>query len=196
MWGSEIRPRIWARVRHTNGVRNALREYYPAALETFSDLAHSDALAILGRAPTPALGARLTVTQIRAALKSAGRRRNLDKVARRIQAGLRAAHLSAPPAVEDAYGATVGALVRIIGETNRQISELEATLQARFEQHPDAVIYHSQPGLGTVLGARALGEFGDDPHRYTSAKSPRNYRHVAYHHRVRPQTRCPGPPRP
>ena len=60
-------------------------------------------------------------------------------------------------------------------ETNRQITELEAVLQTRFEQHPDAAIYLSQPGLGTVLGARAPGEFGDDPDRYTSAKSPRNY---------------------
>ncbi len=166
---------IWARTRHTNQLRNALREYYPAALETFADLAHSDAVAILGRAPTPALGARLTLPQIRAALKRGGRKRNLDPVARRIQAGLRAAHLSAPPAVADAFGATVGALVSIIGDTNRQIADLEATLQTRFEQHPDAVIYHSQPGLGTVLGARVLGEFGDDPHRYTSAKSRRNY---------------------
>ena len=87
---------IWARTRHTNQLRNALREYYPAALETFADLAHSDAVAILGRAPTPALGARLTLPQIRAALKRGGRKRNLDPVARRIQAGLRAAHLSAP----------------------------------------------------------------------------------------------------
>ena len=147
---------IWARVRHTNQLRNALREYYPAALETFADLAHSDAVAVLGRAPVPSMGARLTLPQIRAALKAGGRKRNLDPVARKIQNGLRAAHLSAPPAVADAFGATVGALVSIIAEANRQISQLEATLQTRFEQHPDAVIYHSQPGLGTVLGARAL----------------------------------------
>ena len=166
---------IWARVRHTNQVRNALREYYPAALETFSDLAHRDTLAILGKAPTPGLGARLTLPQIRAALKAGGRRRNLDKAARQIQQSLRAAHLTAPGPVADAYGATVRSLVRIIAETNRQIEQLEATLQTRFEQHPDADIYHSQPGLGTILGARALGEFGDDPHRYTSAKSRRNY---------------------
>ena len=166
---------IWARVRHTNQLRNALREYYPAALETFGDLADRDTLVILGRAPTPSVGARLTVTQIRAALKAAGRRRNLDKTARRIQAGLRGAQLAAPRPVEDAYGTTVASLVRIIAETNRQISELEATLHTRFREHPDAVIYLSQPGLGTVLGARALGEFGDDPDRYTSAKSPRNY---------------------
>ena len=167
---------IWARVRHTNQLRNALREYYPAVLEMFADLAHSDAVAVLGRAPIPSMGARLTLPQIRAALKAGGRRRNLDPVASRIQKGLRAAHLRAPPAIEDAFGATVTSLVRIIAEANRQIADLEATLETRFEQHPDAVIYHSQPGLGTVLGARALDKCSKfDPHRYTSAKSRRNY---------------------
>ena len=166
---------IWARTRHTNQVRNALREYYPAALETFDDLAHRDALAILGRVPTPILGARLTLPQIRAALQRGGRRRNLDRVARRIQKGLRTRHLTAPGPVADAFGATVGALVKLIVETNRQIADLEATLETRFREHPDADIYLSQPGLGIVLGARALGEFGDDPDRYTSAKSRRNY---------------------
>lgn len=58
---------------------------------------------------------------------------------------------------------------------NRQLEELEATLAERFEQHPDAVIYLSQPGIGDVLGARMLGEFGDDPNRYANAKSRKNY---------------------
>ena len=145
---------IWARVRHTNQLRNALREYYPAALETFGDLANRDTLAVLGRAPTPSLGARLTITQIRAALRAGGRRRNLDKAARQIQKGLRSVHLIAPRPAVAAYGATVGALVTVIGELRRQITQLEATLAANFEQHPDADIYHSQPGLGKVLGAR------------------------------------------
>ena len=166
---------VWARVRHTNQLRNALREYYPAALETFGNLAHRDAVAILGRAPTPSQGTRLTVPQIRAALKTGGRRRTLDQAARKIQQGLRGAQLAAPRPVEDAYGTTVASLVRIIAETNRQITELEATLHTRFGEHPDAAVYLSQPGLGKVLGARTLGEFGDDPDRYTSAKSPRNY---------------------
>ena len=167
---------VWARVRHTNQVRNALREYYPAALETFGDLANRDAVAILGRAPTPSVGARLTVPQIRAALKTGGRRRTLDAAARKIQQGLRGAQLAAPGPVADAYGTTVASLVRIIAETNRQITELEETLHTRFSQHPDADIYHSQPRLGTVPGARTLAECSRfDPNRYTSAKSPRNY---------------------
>jgi transposase len=39
----------------------------------------------------------------------------------------------------------------------------------------DAEIYRSQPGLGAVLGARVLAEFGDDPHRYADARARKNY---------------------
>ena len=36
-------------------------------------------------------------------------------------------------------------------------------------------IYLSQPGLGPILGARVLGEFGDDPHRYATGEARKNY---------------------
>jgi transposase len=166
---------IWARTRHTNALRSALREYYPAALAAFDDLHDRDALAVLGRAPTPAGGARLTVPQISAALRRAGRRRNLEQQARQIQAALRTEQLAAPEAVTAAFAATTRAAVGIIAELNRQISDLEIQLADRFRQHPDAASYRSQPGLGAVLGARVLGEFGDDPDRYTTAKSRKNY---------------------
>ncbi len=48
-------------------------------------------------------------------------------------------------------------------------------MTACFRGHPDAAIYLSQPGIGEILGARELGEFGDDPHRYASAKVRKNY---------------------
>ncbi len=166
---------IWARNRHTNQLRNALREYYPAALEAFDDLAGGDALAVLGRAPTPELGARLSIAQIRSALARGGRQRNLDRRAREIQGALRSPQLVAPAAVADAFGAIATAAVGIIAELNHQITELGAALEDRFEQHPDADIYLSLPGLGDVLGARVLGEFGDDPDRYATAKCRKNY---------------------
>jgi transposase len=166
---------IWARTRHTNSLRSALREYYPAALEAFDDLADRDALAVLGRAPTPGEAAHLSISKIRSALKHAGRQRNLDARAQEIAALLRTEQLAAPSAVTAAYAATTRAAVGIIIELNRQISELETTLAEHFEKHPDADIYLSQPGLGVVLSARVLGEFGDDPNRYTDAKSRRNY---------------------
>jgi len=166
---------IWARTRHTNGLRSALREYYPAALEAFEDLADRDALAILGRAPTPADAQRLSVSKIRAALKAAGRQRNLDTRAVQIQEMLRSQQLTAPAAVTAAFGASTRAAVGVIAELNRQISDLEAELATHFEAHPDADIYRSLPGLGVILGARVLGEFGDDPNRYTTAKCRKNY---------------------
>ena len=166
---------IWARTRHTNAMRSALREYYPAALLAFEDLAHGDALGVLGRAPTPEQGAHLDLPAIQSALKRGGRKRNIAARARQIRAALRSEQLAAPAPVAAAFGATTRAAVGIIAELNRQIAELEAELATHFEAHPDADIYRSLPGLGVILGARVLGEFGDDPNRYTSAKSRRNY---------------------
>src|ERR1700757_2398262 len=166
---------IWTRTRHTNALRSALREYYPAALEAFDDLADRDALAVLGRAPTPADAAHLSLSKIRSALKRAGRQRNIDARAQEIAAALRTEQLAAPAAVTAAFAATTRAAVGIIIELNRQITELEAELATHFEAHPDADIYRPLPGLGVILGARVLGEFGDDPNRYTTAKSRKNY---------------------
>jgi len=166
---------IWTRNRHTNALRSALREYYPAALEAFEDLAHGDALGVLHRAPTPEVGAHLDLAAIQSALKRGGRKRNIAARARQIRAALRTEQLAAPAPVAAAFGATTRATVGIIAELNRQIAELEASLAGHFETHPDADIYRSLPGLGVVLGARVLGEFGDDPNRYTDAKSRRNY---------------------
>ena len=49
---------IWTRQRQTNQLRSTLREFYPAALDAFGDLAGRDGLAILAIAATPAAGRR------------------------------------------------------------------------------------------------------------------------------------------
>lgn len=166
---------IWDRTRHTNRLRNDLREFFPAALEAFDDLAHPDAVAVLAKAPSPDQAGRLSVAQIRSVLRRGGRQRNLDTRAADIQQALRSPQLTAPGPVTAAFAATTKALVEVIAGLNTAIAELETELASSFEQHPDADIYLSLPGLGDVLGARVLGEFGDDPDRYASAKSRRNY---------------------
>lgn len=166
---------IWEKQRHRNRLRAALREYYPAALEAFKDCADRDALAVLGSAPTPDAGARLTVSQLTAVLKRGGRQRNLDSQARKIQQALRTEHLGASAAVTAGFGATTRSTVAIIVAICDQIATYESLLSDRFKEHPDADIYLSIPGCGDVLGARACGEFGDDPERYADYKSRRNY---------------------
>lgn len=165
---------IWERTRHTQRLRHALRDYFPAALEAFEDLDAADTLELLGKAPDPASAARLTITQIAAALRRA-RRRNVAERAARIQAVLRAQHLGQPEPVTLAYAATTQAAVAVLRALDEQVKTLERQVDAHFGQHPDAEIVLSQPGLGPLLGARVLAEFGDDPDRYANAKSRKNY---------------------
>ncbi len=52
---------IGERTRHTQWLRHALREYFPAALETCEDLDAPDVLELLATAPEAASAARLTI---------------------------------------------------------------------------------------------------------------------------------------
>ena len=166
---------IWTRQRHVNQLRSTLREFYPAALEAFEDLDSGDALAVLSVAPTPTLGRTLSQSKIAAALRRGGRQRRIQERAEEIQQILRSDQLAAPHLVAEAMGASARALVAVLVELNTQVSRLEDELADRFKQHPDAEIIRSLPGLGMILGARVLGEFGDDPNRYADAKSRKNY---------------------
>ncbi len=167
---------VWARVRHANQLRSALREFYPAALDALgTDLAGRDALAVLGRAPTPEQGRRLSLTQLRTVLERGGRQRGVAARATVLQRALRTPQLQPPPRLASAYGSSVRALVHVLGEFNAQIASLEAELAEAFEDHPDAEILRSLPGLGVVLGARVLAEFGDDRTRYENARARRCY---------------------
>jgi hypothetical protein len=168
---------VWERTRHLLRMRSALREYFPAALEAYAALTLTgpDALELLSRAPDPASAARLTVTQITAALKRAGRRGDLAQRARDIQAALRAPHLAQPAVITEAYAASVQAGAAVITTLNEQVKVMEAKVSGLFRRHPDAGIYLSQPGIGDLTGARILGEFGDAPGRYATAKARKNY---------------------
>jgi transposase len=165
---------IWERTRATQRLRHALREYFPAALAAFDDLDAADALELLAKAPDPASAARLSIGQISAALTRA-RRRDIAAKAATIQAVLRSEQLGQPAVVTAAYAVSVRALVAVLGPLNEQVKTLQGQVEAHFGRHPDAEVILSQPGLGAVLGARVLAEFGDAAGRYASAKARKNY---------------------
>ena len=166
---------IWTRGRQTNALRSALREYYPGALAAFEDLHHPDALAVLGAAPDPERGRRLSQARIVSLLRKGGRQRNLERRAGEIRTALRQPQLEAPPLVAAAQAANTVALVAVIATLGEQIDRLEAELVEAFGRHPDAELLRSLPGLGDILGARVLAEFGDAPDRYVDARARRNY---------------------
>jgi hypothetical protein len=169
---------IWERTRHLQRLRQALREYFPAALDALAagklELTDPDALELLERAGDPDRAARLSRSKITAILKRA-RRREVETKTEAIQAALRAPALRQPAPIEAAYATIAASQIRLISGLNSQIPTLEEVVAQGFGRHPDAEIYISQPGLGTVLGARVLAEFGDDPRRYQDHKARRNY---------------------
>jgi transposase len=99
----------------------------------------------------------------------------VQRRAEEITAALRVPQLSQPAGLAAAYAAAVISLTGVMAAFSEQIEVLEQQVSASFRGHAAARIYLSQPGLGVVLAARLLGEFGDDPHRYASAKGRKNY---------------------
>lgn len=165
---------IWERTRHTQRLRHALREYFPAALVAFEDLDAPDTLELLAKAPDPASAARLSRAQISAALTRA-RRRDIPDKAALIQRALRTQQLGRPEVITAAYAATTRAATAVLSTLQEQVKGLQGQVEAHFGRHPDVEIVCSQPGLGLILGARVLAEFGDDRDRYASAKCRKNY---------------------
>jgi transposase len=165
---------VWDRSRQVLRLRSALREFFPAALDAFDDLAAPDTLEILGRGPDPDRAARLSRAQIIGPLRRANRR-DIDARATRLQEQLRAPQLPQPATIQAAYSAIVATQVRLIAALNAEVERLGQVVADHFGRHRDAEAYLSLPGLGVVLGARVLGEFGDDPHRFSDAKARKNY---------------------
>ncbi len=165
---------IWERTRHLLRLRSALREFYPAALQAFPDLHAPDALVLLELAPDPSRAEQLSLDEVRAALRGA-RRRQVEAKAAALLNTLTVPGLRQPALVEQAYASIVRTQVRLISVLNQTIDEAAEVVEARFGRHPDAEVYRSQPGLGAVLSARVLAEFGDDKQRYRDARARKNY---------------------
>jgi transposase len=181
---------VWDRTAAHNKLRSHLREYYPGFLAAFADLkggiTRPEARTILAAAPDPAAAARLTLSQLRALLKKAGRIRGIDAEAQRLREQFRTQQMRQLPLVEHAMGRQALALLRQLDAACTSADELEHDTVESFNQHPDAGIITSFPGLGPLTGARVLAEIGDDRSRFADAKGLKAYAGAA------PITRASG----
>jgi transposase len=181
---------VWARTAAHNKLRSHLREYYPGFLAAFADarggLTRPGARAILAAAPTPADAAKLTLTQLRSLLKKAGRQRGIDAEAARLRDAFRAPRMRQLPLVEQAMGRQSLALLGQLNAACAAADDLEQATIESFNQHPDAGIITSFPGLGPLTGARVLAETGDDRSRFADGKGLKAYAGAA------PITRASG----
>jgi transposase len=181
---------VWDRTTAHNKLRSHLREYFPGFLAAFADarggITRPEARAVLGAAPTSGDAAKLTVAQLRGLLKKAGRTRGIDAEAARLREAFRADQMHRLPLVEQAMGRQALALLRQLDAACVSADDLERAAVESFNQHPDAGIITSFPGLGPLTGARVLAEIGDDRSRFQDAKGLKAYAGAA------PITRASG----
>ena len=99
---------VWDRTTAHNRLRSHLREYYPGFLAAFAEakggIMRPEARAVLAAAPTPADAATLTLAQLRALLRKAGRSRGIDTEAARLREAFRIPQMRQLPLVEQAMG--------------------------------------------------------------------------------------------
>ncbi|MFE3205675.1 IS110 family transposase [Embleya sp. NPDC059237] len=181
---------VWNRVQIAHQLRSLLREYYPAALDAFikrkEGLIHPEARSVLAIAPTPTTAAKLPAGRVQAALKRAGRERCIEREAERLRNVFRGDYAHQPPLVEEAMGKQMLALLRQLNAVCIAADELAEAAAESFRRHPDAEIILSFPGIAVQLGARVLGELGDDRTRFTDARGLKAYAGAA------PITRASG----
>jgi transposase len=166
---------VWARQQVGNQIRDLLKDFYPAALTAFAGLpegglARADARTILAAAPTPTQAAKLTPARLRRLLVKAGRQRHLDRDVERLREVFTDTYLHQPPTVENAMGIQLTALLRQFEAACTAAADLAEAAIAHFDQHLDAEIITSFPGLGKLAGARVLGEIGDDRTRFADPR--------------------------
>jgi len=181
---------VWDRTCAHNKLRSHLREYFPGFLAAYAGarggITRPGARAILAAAPAPAAAAALTLTQLRALLKKAGRSRGIDTEATRLRDAFRIPQMRQLPLVEQAMGRRTLALLGQLDAACAAADDLEQAAVESFNQHPDAGIITSFPGLGALTGARVLAEIGDDRSRFQDAKGLKAYAGAA------PITRASG----
>jgi transposase len=174
---------VWRRTKLVQELRARLREYYPGFLAAFAagsgsgrglsttQLAGSDARAVLAIAPSPVEGLRLSPARVETALRRGGRQRRITSLAATIVTALHVPQLRHDPVVEQAMRTETLTLLAVLNAVCDSVDQLAAALVEAFTQHPDYEIITSFPGLADISGAIVLAEIGDDSTRFTDDRA-------------------------
>jgi transposase len=165
---------IEQRTAMVNQLKQALRDYYPAAVEAFEDWTRPMAWSFIEAFPTPAL------------LAKAGRGKwtkflHTHKLWRegtaesRLALFARAEAFTGSAPMIAAKSLLALSLVRTLRTLEQQLRLYRERIEALFVQHPDHDLFGSLPGTGGKLAPRLLAEMGDDRARFTDPESLQCY---------------------
>ncbi len=160
---------IRQKTRLTNQLTASLKEYYPAALAFFGDVASGLTLAFLKAYPDPESAAKATVADLEALL----RRQQAYRAgkAEAIYAMLQEQDSDPLPLVVRTKSRFVLVLVEQLQSLVKAIDEYEREISRLVSQHPVGIIFDEIKGVGVVLAGRMLGEIGDCKQRYPTKEA-------------------------
>ena len=148
------------RVAATNQLSALLDAHWPGAKLIFADVESPISLAFLTKYPTATTAARLTEKRLAgflAAQHYSGKRHPADLLAR-----LRSAPAGTTvDALSAGLGDAVLAMVHVLSGLNTAIKNLDRSIAARLDEHPDGKIFTSLPRSGRINAAQILAEWGD-----------------------------------
>lgn len=150
------------RTRAINRLRSQLLEYFPALERAFDYSTSKTALILLTGYQTPAALRRIGRARLATWLKNHGvRTAPVAKSAADAALTAAEAQFTAVPG-EKTAAKMVHTLAREVMALDREIAELEALIEGRFREHPDAEVITSMPGIGNMLGAEFIAATGGD----------------------------------
>ncbi len=166
------------KVRLTNRLTSALKNYYPHVLEWFSDKDTMLFCEFLHRWPT------LKAAQL--ARRSTLQRffyehpvRSYERINRRLEAIKHATALTTDEGVIAPNRLLVQALVSQLRVTRQAIEEFDQAIAERAQHHPDFALFEALPGAGEVFAPRLLVAFGEQRERYRCAAELQRYAGIA-----------------
>jgi transposase len=158
------------RVTAINQLAALLDAFWPGAKHIFADIESPTALSFLERYPTPASAARLGEKRMAAFCAKVG------YCGGRTPAELLARLRAAPAGVSDATQSLAGraavlAMVGVLRALNAAVKDLERSISARLDEHPDGKLFTALPRSGMVNAAQLLAEWGDCRDAYAGPES-------------------------
>jgi transposase len=166
------------KVRLTNRLTSALKNYFPQVLQWFQDKDTAIFCDFLRRWPT------LKAVQLarRATLETFFRAHHVryaDVIAQRIHAIKSATPLTTDEGVIAPHVLLVQALVAQLRVTLQAIADFDTAIAQRAQRHPDFPLFQALPGAGPVFAPRLLVAFGEQRERYASAAELQKYAGIA-----------------
>jgi len=167
------------RTQHLNQLTQALKSYYPQALELVGDNLHAPmARAFLRRWPDLLALKRARPATIRKFYYEHNVRSE-KLVGQRLELIAQARCLHQDEVITQLGCRTVSMLLELVAVHQQHIADYDRDIAAAMKEHPDAHLFTNLPGAGPALAPRLLAAFGSDRSRYADPASLQKYAGVA-----------------